>query len=156
MKCRTDVHSRFPFALATPRRYSQIATLARKMTLFPLPITRVLPDNGCEVAKHFATVLEDQGSSTGPPISRTREMNAHVERFNRTAQEEFVGFDLLQDHVVDFNERLLDYFSGTTANDPIAACGQDHPGRPSLFMSPTVRAICSGLLHRLTRPARTL
>ena len=89
-----DVHSRFAFALATPRRNSQVATLALQIaqTVFPLPITRVLTDNGGEFAKHFAVALEDQGIEHWHTYPRTPKMNAHVERFNRTIQEEFVDY----------------------------------------------------------------
>jgi transposase InsO family protein len=108
-----DVHSRFAFALATPRRNSQVAALTLQMAqaVFPLPITQVLTDNGGEFAKHFASALDGQGIEHWHTYPRTPKMNAHVERFNRTVQEEFVDYhrDLLQDDLLGFNDRLFDY-----------------------------------------------
>ena len=108
-----DVHSRFAFALATPRRNSQVAALTLTMarTVFPLPITMVLTDNGGEFAKHFSTALDRHGITHWHTYPRTPKMNAHVERFNRTIQEEFVDYhrDLLQDNLLDFNNKLFDY-----------------------------------------------
>ncbi len=111
----TDTHSRFAFALASTRRNSLVAdaTLKLAQTLFPLPCTVVLTDNGGEFAKHFADRVREAGIAHWHTYPRTPKMNAHVERFNRTIQEEFVDFheDLLLTDIMAFNDKLFEYLT---------------------------------------------
>ena len=109
-----DIHTRFAFAWATTSHASLAATeffaLCRKV--FPYPMTFVLTDNGSEFKKHFSEELKRLHLTHYHTYPKTPKMNAHMERFNRTVQEEFVDFhaNLLLD-VDAFNRKLMDYLA---------------------------------------------
>jgi len=95
----TDHYSRFAFAWAT-RSHASLA--AREFfgivtEVFPYPLHSVLTDNGCEFMKHFDEEIRRLHKNHWHTYPKTPKMNAHVERFNRTIQEEFI----------DYHEQLL-------------------------------------------------
>jgi transposase InsO family protein len=107
-----DIHTRFAFAWSTKSH----ASLAAKeffglcLKVFPYPITFVLTDNGSEFAKHFSASLLDLHMTHYHTYPRTPKMNAHVERFNRTIQENFVDYHIHQLMYPDiFNTELMDW-----------------------------------------------
>ena len=76
----------------------------------PLPANFVLTDNGSEFMKHFDEELRRLHLAHYHTYPKTPKMNAHVERFNRTIQEEFVDYhtqELLTP--VLFNRKLVDW-----------------------------------------------
>lgn len=107
-----DIHSRISFAWGTTSHASKAAEefFERWIQVFPYPTTFVLTDNGSEFKKHFATRLHKLQITHYHTYPRTPKMNAHVERFNRTIQEEFVDYHhaLLRD-TDHFNEKLMDW-----------------------------------------------
>lgn len=107
-----DIFSRFAFAFATTSHASKAAEEFFLMwqEVFPYTTTFVLTDNGSEFKKHFAARLLDLQITHYHTYPRTPKMNAHVERFNRTIQEEFVDYHrgLLLDPEA-FNEKLMDW-----------------------------------------------
>ena len=107
-----DIHSRFAFAWATSSHASKAAEDFFNLCLkvFPFEITYVLTDNGSEFKKHFAARLLELHLLHYHTYPKTPKMNAHLERFNRTLQEEFVDYhaSLLLD-VGAFNRSLMDY-----------------------------------------------
>ena len=71
----------------------------------------VQTDNGSEFALHFdqaCAKLELKRFHTYP---RSPKMNAHIERFNRTLDEEFLIYHraLMRDDVSAFNDKLIDW-----------------------------------------------
>ena len=107
-----DVYTRFGFAWATT---SHASLAAREFfgycrTAFPFPMAFVLTDNGSEFMKHFADELKRLHLVHYHTYPKTPKMNAHVERFNRTIQEEFVDYHagLLLDPPA-FNRMLMDW-----------------------------------------------
>ena len=107
-----DIYTRFGFAWSTTSHASLAAKeffdLCRKA--FPFPITFVLTDNGSEFAKDFAKELKRLHLIHYHTYPKSPKMNAHVERFNRTIQEEFVDYhmgDLLEPNI--FNNKLMDW-----------------------------------------------
>jgi len=107
-----DIYTRFSFAWAT----SSHASLAAQeffdycLKVFPFPIKHVLTDNGSEFAKHFSQRLKELHLIHYHTYPKTPKMNAHVERFNRTIQEEFIDFYLDDLYEVNiFNCKLIDY-----------------------------------------------
>jgi len=108
-----DLYGRFCFAWATKSH----ASLAAKeffevfLKLFPYPVTFVLTDNGSEFKKHFAEALLELQIKHYHTYPRTPKMNAHMERFNRTIQEEFLNYHkfLLLNDIDQFNSLLMDY-----------------------------------------------
>ena len=107
-----DIYSRFAFACATTSHASKAAEefFGMWQKVFPYTTTFVLTDNGSEFKKHFATRLLELQITHYHTYPKTPKMNAHVERFNRTIQEEFADYHrglLLEPE--RFNEKLMDW-----------------------------------------------
>ena len=89
-----DIYTRFGFAWATASHASRAARdffdCCRKV--FPFPFEFVLTDNGSEFAKEFDEELRKLYVTHYHTYPKTPKANAHLERFNRTIQEEFVDF----------------------------------------------------------------
>lgn len=107
-----DLFGRFAFAWATSSHASRAAAdfFQSFRLLFPYPVTFVLTDNGSEWKKHFAVELLKLQITHYHTYPKTPKMNAHVERFNRTIQEEFLNYHkgLLLD-TDQFNSKLMDW-----------------------------------------------
>lgn len=107
-----DTYSRFCFAWGTTSHASKAAEefFTAWQRIFPYQTTFVLTDNGSEFKKHFAARVLELQITHYHTYPRTPKMNAHVERFNRTIQEEFVDYHrgLLLD-LDCFNEKLMDW-----------------------------------------------
>ncbi len=70
----------------------------------------VLTDNGSEFKKHFSNKLKELYLIHFRTYPRTPQMNTHIERFNRTIQEEFIDYhSYLLINPDDFNRKLIDY-----------------------------------------------
>ena len=84
--------------------------LCQKAFPYSFNFLYVLTDNGSEFKKHFTEELKRLHLTHYHTYPRTPKMNAHVERFNRTIQEEFIDYHayLLKDPDV-FNHKLMDY-----------------------------------------------
>ena len=109
-----DIFTRLSFAWATTSHASKAASeffsICLKAFPFPLDFQRVLTDNGSEFKKHFDMELRRLHLVHYHTYPKTPKMNAHLERFNRTVQDEFVDYhigDLLV--VRDFNRKLMDW-----------------------------------------------
>lgn len=87
-----DLRSRFALALVTPgfssKRAGDFFDLAPG--LFPGRVDRVLSENGSEFEGAFARLLKAKGIGRYHTYPRSPKRNAHLERFNRTVQEEFL------------------------------------------------------------------
>jgi transposase InsO family protein len=107
-----DIYSRFAFAFATTSHASKAAEdfFSMWQKVFPYTTTFVLTDNGSEFKKYFADKLLELQITHYRTYPKTPKMNAHVERFNRTIQEEFADYHrgLLLDPD-RFNEKLMDW-----------------------------------------------
>lgn len=109
-----DIYTRFSFAWATKSHASKAAEEFFELCLkvFPLSFNflYVLTDNGSEFKKHFSEKLKELHLIHFHTYPKTPKMNAHVERFNRTIQEEFVDYhSFLLLNPDDFNKKLIDY-----------------------------------------------
>lgn len=107
-----DIHTRFAFAWCTTSHASLAAKefFALCQKAFPFPMEFVLTDNGSEFKKHFAEELLRLHLVHYHTYPRTPKMNAHVERFNRTLQEEFVDHHAgLLLYPEKFNRALMDW-----------------------------------------------
>ena len=107
-----DIYTRFSFAWGATSHASLAAKEFFELCLkvFPFPITFVLTDNGSEFKKHFAEELKKLHLTHYHTYPGTPKMNAHVERFNRTIQDEFVDYhtnELL--NLAEFNRKLVDW-----------------------------------------------
>ncbi len=118
----TDLASHFGFAVGVKHLSSHQACFAWQLhqVLFPLPVRRVLSDNGQEFARHFDTALQARNILHWHTFPRTPKMNAHCERFNRTVQEEFLDVheELLFYDLPRFNLQLLQWLAWFNAERP--------------------------------------
>ena len=109
-----DIYTRFSFAWGTKSHASLAAaeffSLCRKAFPHSYNFLYVLTDNGSEFKKLFAEELRRRHLVHFHTYPKTPKMNAHLERFNRTIQEEFIDYNvfLLKDPD-DFNRKLMDY-----------------------------------------------
>ena len=110
-----DIYTRFGFAWATNSHASLAAKEFFELCCRAFPYSfnflYVLTDNGSEFKKHFSEELKRLHLTHYHTYPKTPKMNAHVERFNRTIQENFVDFryQLLRDDIDEFNRRLMDW-----------------------------------------------
>lgn len=109
-----DIYTRFSFAWATTSHASWAAKeffeLCGRAFPYSMNFLYVLTDNGSEFKKHFTEELKRLHLTHFHTYPKTPKMNAHVERFNRTIQEEFIDYhNSLLLNVDDFNNRLMDY-----------------------------------------------
>ena len=109
-----DIYSRFSFAWATRSHASKAAKEFFELCLKVFPCSfnflYVLTDNGSEFKKHFTEALKELHLTHYHTYPKTPQMNAHLERFNRTIQEEFIDFHAyLLINPEEFNRKLVDY-----------------------------------------------
>lgn len=85
-----DVHSRYAFACGAARSCcsASAAFLKKAVGYFPFKLETVQTDNGSEFGRYFTRALNRHGIAHRHNHPRTPTGNAHVERFNRTIQEE--------------------------------------------------------------------
>lgn len=107
-----DVKTRYSFAHAYKSHGSASAKdfFQKLEQVFPYRIERVQTDNGSEFHKYFMGYLEKQNvihywNYKGQPTK-----NGHIEKYNRTIQEEFVDWnEILLEDLNKFNDKLMDW-----------------------------------------------
>lgn len=112
-----DLKSRWAFAAYTPRltpeRSSCFVAAAQKAAGFPFKMIQT--DNGSEFGKQFEVLLEIRGIAQRRIRLGRKNDNAHIERFNRTIQDECLGRwpnprsipGKLQEYLVFYNTKRL-------------------------------------------------
>ena len=108
-----DYQSQFAFSYGYRTLSSASATdfLVKLNQVAPFSIRRVQTDNGSEFYRHFHTATEKLSITHFWNYPRSPKMNAKIERYNRTVQEEFVDW-MLDDFALDlekFNDKLMDW-----------------------------------------------
>ena len=128
-----DIEPRFAFAGAYTNHSSQSATdFLRKLSyVSPRPIKEIQSDNGSEFALRFREACEKQGIVQYHTYPRSPKMNAHIERFNRTLNEEFLkqNRQLLRDDLDAFNGKLIEYLLWYNTKRPHESLGMLSPLR---------------------------
>jgi len=109
-----DIYTRFAFAWATSSHASKAAEeffeLCVKVFPYSCNFLWVLTDNGSEFKKHFSEKLRELHLTHYHTYPKTPKMNAHVERFNRTIQDDWIDWHLTDLKNPDvFNYALMDY-----------------------------------------------
>jgi transposase InsO family protein len=109
-----DIYTRFAFAWATKSHASKAAEeffeLCLKVFPYAFNFLWVLTDNGSEFKKHFSERLKELHLTHYHTYPKTPKMNAHVERFNRTIQDDWIDWHLYELKDIDvFNRSLVDY-----------------------------------------------
>ena len=78
--------------------------------VFPYEIRNIQTDNGSEFHKYFTKQLEKSKVKHFWNYPRQPYKNGHVEKFNRTIQEEFIDWnEILLEEPNQFNQKLMDY-----------------------------------------------
>ena len=111
--CGVDLRSRFTYSYGYKSLSSSTAKdfIIKFQKVFPYKIKHIQTDNGQEFHKHFQDYLKTQKIVQFWNYPKSPKMNAFVERFNRTIQEEYTNFkqwDLLQ-KIQEFNRNLMDW-----------------------------------------------
>ena len=108
-----DYRSQFAFSYGYKTLSSTTATdfLVKLRQVAPFDIQRVQTDNGAEFHKHFHSATEQLSITHFWNYPRSPKMNAKIERYNRTVQDEFVDWHLdeLQLNTHYFNTQLMDW-----------------------------------------------
>lgn len=125
-----DTEKRTAFAAAYTNHSSASATdfLRKIREVLPDCPKDVQTDNGSEFALHFHNAVKEVGLhfNTHP---RSPKENAHVERFNRSLNEEFLIYErsLLRDDVAEFNRKLIDWLIWYNTRRPHWSLGMLSP-----------------------------
>lgn len=107
-----DVSSRYGFAWSYHHLDSANAKdfFKRLKVVFPYRIKNVQTDNGSEFCRYFTDYLEKQQTVHYWNYKGQPYKNGHIEKFNRTIQEEFIDRnEILLDEPVSFNKKVIDY-----------------------------------------------
>ena len=107
-----DIHSRYSFALCYTRHNSLCARdFIRKLEkIFPYKIKTIQTDNGSEFHKYFMQYLEKRKIIHYWNYKGQPHKQGHIEKFNRTIQEEFIDQnEMWLDDVDEFNEKMLEW-----------------------------------------------
>ncbi len=107
-----DLKSRFAFAYSYKTLSSASARdfMIKLREVIPFEARRVQTDNGKEFHKFFHKYLEDEGIIHFYNYPRSPKSNAHIERFNRTIQEQHVGWHMDELYEPsEFNLGLMKY-----------------------------------------------
>lgn len=134
-----DTDKRTAFAAAYTNHGSAPAADFLQKTRIVLPDcpADVQTDNGSEFTLHFNAAVENAGLhfNTHP---RTPKENAHIERFNRTLEEEFLQYNrsLLRDDIAAFNNKLIDWLLWYNGERPHHALGLKSPFQAMMLTLP--------------------
>jgi putative transposase len=108
-----DIHGRFGFALTYANHSSKSAAdfINKLVEVSPFTITKIQTDNGSEFMYLFDDTLRKHKIEHFHTYPRCPKMNAYIERFNRTLNEEFLRENrlLCADNLPLFNQKLIDY-----------------------------------------------
>jgi transposase InsO family protein len=106
-----DVYSRWAYAWATPRitAGTSVKFMKRSLPNFPFPLSCLQSDNGSEFSNHFTQIMQYMGYIHRHSRVRKPNDNGHLERFNRTIQEECLY--KLPHSVEKYNHELRQYLN---------------------------------------------
>ncbi len=150
-----DLSTRFAFAYSYKSNSSSSALdfLGKLKAVAPFQIVRVQTDNGHEFLKHFAKACHHEHLVHFFNYPRHPQSNAHLERFNRTVQEQFACWntDLLDEPAV-FNRELMRYLLWYNTEKPHRGIGKVPPLRYYVdkFVAPHQSNMSWTLTRRLT------
>ena len=122
-----DVYGRFAYAKVykSPSSTNAKDFFEELRKVAPFAVSHIQTDNGSEFEKHFRKHIESLGIIHFNTYPKSPKMNAHIERFNRTIQEEFANHHLqtLYADMKLFQERLSDWLVWYNTERPHEALG---------------------------------
>jgi transposase InsO family protein len=128
-----DTETRVAFAACYTNHGSASAAdfLRRARQVIPDCPQAIQTDNGSEFALHFDQVCTTLRLIHYHTYPKSPKMNAHIERFNRTLDEEFLQYhrSLMRDDPRCFNQSLIDWLLWYNGERPHFALGQVAPFR---------------------------
>jgi len=127
-----DLPTRFAFAYAYKSSSSANARdfLLKLQSVAPFPIERVQTDNGHEFEKLFSEACLEQNLVHYYNYPRHPQSNSHLERFNRTIQEQFANWNTDDlDEPDEFNRKLMKYLIWYNTEKPHRGIGKLPPLR---------------------------
>jgi putative transposase len=136
-----DVKTRFAFAYAYKSNSSANGKdfLNKFASVAPFAISHIQTDNGSEFLKHFNLYCQNNDLVHFFNYPRHPQSNGHLERFNRTVQEQFADWhtDNLYEPY-EFNRILMDYLIWYNTEKPHRGIGKLPPLRYYLdnFITP--------------------
>lgn len=108
-----DITGRFTFAYAYKNLSSKRGAdfIGKYTEVAPFAVKAAQTDNGLEFLKQADELMNQKGIVHFFTYPRSPKMNAYIERFNRTLQEEFIDYheELLFSDLNVFNSKLMDY-----------------------------------------------
>ena len=105
-----DIHGRVAFAWCYKRAGSHNARdFLRKLDqALPFPVKAIQTDNGSEFCKYFDEELKNKDIKHYWNYPGRPYRNGHIEKFNRTIQEEFIDQnEIWLEDTKEFNERMM-------------------------------------------------
>jgi transposase InsO family protein len=107
-----DVNDRFTFAWEYEKANSKNAQdfFTKLEQVFPHKIKAVQTDNGSEFHKYFQQYLKERGITHYWNYPKQPYKNGHIEKYNRTLQEEFIDWN--EEYLEEpnqFNQKLMEY-----------------------------------------------
>ena len=127
-----DVSTRFAVAYTYQSNSSANGRdfLAKFLQVAPFATIRIQTDNGGELEKHFAQYCQEKGFIYLFNYPKHLQSNGHLERFNRTIQEQFVNWHIDElDEVEDFNQKMMEYLIWYNTEKPHRGIGKLPPLR---------------------------
>jgi putative transposase len=147
-----DLKTRFAFAYAYKTNSSVNGQdfLNKFTRVAPFTISHIQTDNGSEFLKYFNQSCQNKDLVHFFNYPRHPQSNGHLERFNRTIQEQFADWytDSLDDPAV-FNKHLMEYLIWYNTEKPHRGIGKMPPLRYYLDNFAPSSPICYGRLHLL-------
>lgn len=136
-----DLPTRFAFAYTYKSNSSSSARdfLNKLRHVSPFEIKGVQTDNGHEFLKHFQEACIKETTAHYFNYPHHPQSNGHVERFNRTIQEQFAYYNTdILDEPDHFNRKLMNYLIWYNTEKPHRGIGKLPPLRYYLnkFVSP--------------------
>ena len=127
-----DISTRFAFAYAYKSNSSSNGRdfLQKFTTIAPFATIRIQTDNGGEFEKHFARSCQENDIVHFFNYPYHPQSNGHLERFNRTIQEQFVDRHVDDlDEPEAFNRELMEYLIWYNTEKPHRGIGNLPPLR---------------------------
>ena len=124
-----DVCSRFAYASAVlhANEGASVRALAGARQFFPFGISTLQTDHGAEFSRHFTKYCVFKGIAHRHSRVRTPTDNGHLERFNRTIQEECLA--RVPDTLASYRAALVEYLHFYNCERPHMALKMQNPNQ---------------------------